>query len=218
MSLVPSSPEIQRHWLRLTVRICSQVLLKELVLSSLGTPISLPTTCITVLPPHQIKVTEMSFLQTRANDALRANMGVSATESDITITTHGSDVYWAVCAVMVVSTFAFIGLSFSVDRSKRIFHYITAAITMVAAIAYFTMASNLGYASIVAEFQRSNPVVRGVTREIFYVRYIDWFVTTPVSSSYHLSRLPTHDFSAPSPRHSTYGWSPMAYDPLHHPH
>jgi len=86
---------------------------------------------------------------------------------------------------MAFSTLCFIGLSFRVERPKRIFHYITAAITMVAAIAYFTMASNLGYAAIPVEFQRSNPVVAGppgATREIFYVRYIDWFVTTPVSS------------------------------------
>ena len=44
------------------------------------------------------------------------------------------------------------------------------------------MASNLGYAAIPVEFTRSNPKVAGVLREIFYVRYIDWFVTTPVST------------------------------------
>jgi bacteriorhodopsin len=44
------------------------------------------------------------------------------------------------------------------------------------------MASNLGYAAIEVEFQRSNPKVSGMYREIFYVRYIDWFITTPVSN------------------------------------
>jgi bacteriorhodopsin len=52
---------------------------------------------------------------------------------------------------------------------------------MVATIAYFTMGSNLGYAAVPVEFQRSDPKVRGIAREIFYVRYIDWFITTPVS-------------------------------------
>merc|ERR1712000_716078 len=61
-----------------------------------------------------------------------------------------------------------------------IFHYITAMICFVACIAYFTMASNLGYAAIQVEFQRSNPKVAGLYREIFYVRYIDWVVTTPL--------------------------------------
>ena len=124
----------------------------------------------------------MSTITKRANDALNANPNVFhyPATSDINITTHGSDWYWAVTAVMATSTLVFIGLSFTVPRRNRIFHYITATITLVASIAYFTMASNLGYASIIVEFQRSSPKVSGLYREIFYVRYIDWFVTTPV--------------------------------------
>ncbi|KAJ8070347.1 hypothetical protein OCU04_000727 [Sclerotinia nivalis] len=118
----------------------------------------------------------------KRNDALRTNPDVFnyPTSTDIGITTRGSDVYWAITAAMAFATICFLAWSFRLPRSKRIFHYITAAITMTAAIAYFTMASNLGYASIIQEFQRGNPKVRGVTREIFYVRYIDWVVTTPV--------------------------------------
>lgn len=81
---------------------------------------------------------------------------------------------------MTVSTFAFIGHSFTKPRSHRIFHYITAAITLVAAIAYFTMGADLGQVPIDVEFRRSNPKVSGSngnnSREIFYVRYIDWLV------------------------------------------
>lgn len=75
---------------------------------------------------------------------------------------------------MTVSTMVFIGLAGTKKRSDRIFHYITSGVTMVAAIAYFSMASNLGWASIEVEFVRSDSVVRGLSREIFYVRYIDW--------------------------------------------
>lgn len=81
---------------------------------------------------------------------------------------------------MTVSTFAFMGLSFRKHRSQRLFHYITAGITLVAAIAYFAMGSNLGWTAIQVEFQRSSPKVSGNMRQIFYVRYIDWFVTTPL--------------------------------------
>ena len=125
----------------------------------------------------------MSEITKRGNDALNANPTTFnyPITSDINITVHGSNWYWAVTAVMAASTIVFMGLSFRIPRCDRIFHYITASITLVASIAYFTMASNLGYAAIIVEFQRSNPVVRGVYREIFYVRYIDWFVTTPVS-------------------------------------
>lgn len=73
------------------------------------------------------------------------------------------------------------GFELYVSEAERIFHYITATITLVASIAYFTMASNLGYAAIQVEFMRPNPKVAGQSRAIFYVRYIDWFVTTPVS-------------------------------------
>ncbi len=117
----------------------------------------------------------------RNNDALLVNPSVYAypTSSDINITDHGSDWYWAVTAIMTVSTLAFLGMSFMVPRRNRVFHYITASITLVAAIAYFSMASNLGWAPIFVEFTRAN--LPGTTREIFYVRYIDWVITTPVS-------------------------------------
>lgn len=97
------------------------------------------------------------------------------------ITTHGSDWYFAVCAVMAFSTIIFMGLSFGKSRSERIFHYITASITMVASIAYFCMGSNLGWAAITVEFSRpGNHLVSGNVRQIFYVRYIDWVITTPL--------------------------------------
>ena len=125
----------------------------------------------------------MSQVFPRSNDAIAVNGETFnyPTTTQINITTHGSDWYWAVCAVMAFASFVFIGLSLTVPRRNRIFHYITASVTLVASIAYFTMASNLGYAPIAVEFMRSNPKVAGVYREIFYVRYIAWFVTTPVS-------------------------------------
>ena len=75
---------------------------------------------------------------------------------------------------MFVTTIAFAGLSYTKPRSHRLFHYITAAITMVAAIAYFSMGADLGATGIAVEFKRNNSKVSGDVREIFYVRYIDW--------------------------------------------
>lgn len=75
---------------------------------------------------------------------------------------------------MFAATVVFAGLSFTKPRPHRVFHYITAAITMVAAIAYFTMGSDLGQTGIKPEFMRTNGKVSGNLREIFYVRYIDW--------------------------------------------
>ncbi|KAI9784501.1 MAG: ion channel activity [Peltula sp. TS41687] len=115
------------------------------------------------------------------NDALKVNPHfVNGQASDIHITTHGSNWYWAVCAVMTVATLAILADMFRKPRSWRAFHYITASITLVAAIAYFTMASNLGWTPIPVQYLRGNALVRGTRREIFYVRYIDWFITTPL--------------------------------------
>jgi len=117
----------------------------------------------------------------RANNAVSVNGNtVNGATADIAITSHGSDFYFAICAAMAFAGFAFIGLGMRKDRRDRVFHYITAAVVFVAAIAYFTMGSNLGFTPIRVEYQRSNPVVRGTYRSIYYVRYIDWFITTPL--------------------------------------
>ncbi|KIW49997.1 hypothetical protein PV05_11623 [Exophiala xenobiotica] len=114
------------------------------------------------------------------NQALQINGMTNTVNTNNHITRRGSDWYFTVCAVMAVSTLVFMGLSFKKTRSQRIFHYITAAITLVAAIAYFSMGSNLGWTAIQVEFERGDPKVAGNMRQIFYVRYIDWFITTPL--------------------------------------
>jgi len=100
--------------------------------------------------------------------------------ADISITFGGSSWYYTVCAIMTFATIVFLGLGYTKPRTHRAFHYITAGVTMVAAIAYFTMGSNLGWVSIPVEFHRSGATVQGDYREIFYVRYIDWAITTPL--------------------------------------
>ena len=75
---------------------------------------------------------------------------------------------------MTASAFTFMGLALTKPRQDRIFHYMTAGLTLVAAVAYFSMASNLGWTPIDVEFPRSDPTVHGMNRSIFYVRYIDW--------------------------------------------
>lgn len=115
------------------------------------------------------------------NQALAIN-SVVAQHADLQITTHGSDWYFAVCAVMGASTLIFMGLALRKPQSHRLFHYITAGITAIACIAYFAMGSDLGQTPIQAEFIRPNSrnVFGAGTREIFYARYIDWVITTPL--------------------------------------
>lgn len=115
------------------------------------------------------------------NQALGTN-SVVAQHANLAITTHGSDWYFAVCAIMGVSTLVFMGLALRKPQSHRLFHYITAGITSIACIAYFAMGSDLGQVPIQAEFLRPNSgqVFAAGSREIFYARYIDWVITTPL--------------------------------------
>jgi bacteriorhodopsin len=116
------------------------------------------------------------------NDALRVNPHIANGQaSDIHITTRGSNWLWAVTALMTLASLIFLAMSFlRKPRSWRLFHYIMAAVTLVSAISYFTMASNLGWTPIAVQFVRRDALVRGFARQIFYVRYIQWFVTTPL--------------------------------------
>lgn len=115
------------------------------------------------------------------NQAINTNDNVSD-QADLAITNRGSDWYYTVCAVMGAATLVIMGMAFFKPRTHRLFHYITAGITLVACISYFSMGSNLGQTPIQAEFVRpGRDAVRAAgSREIFYVRYIDWFVTTPL--------------------------------------
>ena len=74
------------------------------------------------------RTNDMAEIFKRGNDALNVNKNVQPTLGDISLTTHGSDWYWTVTAVMAASTLFFMAWSFKIPRSNRIFHYITASI------------------------------------------------------------------------------------------
>ncbi|BGP21990.1 hypothetical protein JCM10295v2_000867 [Rhodotorula toruloides] len=111
------------------------------------------------------------------NNALNLN----PTRANIDITTHASDWLWAVFAVMALSALGILAFT-HVRRpvGERAFGELAAGT--------FAMASDLGSTAIPVEFIRSgsrgaNWVSRGVTRPtraIWYARYIDWTITTPL--------------------------------------
>ncbi|KAI9635180.1 uncharacterized protein MKK02DRAFT_26856 [Dioszegia hungarica] len=110
-----------------------------------------------------------------ANDALLVNPD---NQSQLGITTHGSDWLWAVFAVMLLTDLVVIGWHFTIPRGQRLFHQLGAIILTTATIAYFSMASNLGSTPIATEFAYLGYPI-GTLRQIWYVRYIDWVITTP---------------------------------------
>lgn len=67
----------------------------------------------------------------------------------------------------------------TLPRGQRVFHQIGLIILTTASIAYFTLASNYGKAIVPVEFSHANGFPVGSGRSIWYVRYIDWAITTP---------------------------------------
>jgi bacteriorhodopsin len=99
----------------------------------------------------------------------------------------GHRTLWTVFVLMLLSTIIFAAMAYRVPVQKRLFHIITAFITATAAISYYAMATGDGnsYSKNVyrkpVELIASGPhIIQEVWRQVFYARYIDWSITTPL--------------------------------------
>merc|ERR1712093_289525 len=96
----------------------------------------------------------------------------------------GTKTLWVVFVLMFISSLAFYYLAFRVPVQKRLFHVITALITTFASISYFATATGDGnsFAHIVVkEAHKHTPdTVEHIFRQVFWARYVDWAVTTPL--------------------------------------
>jgi bacteriorhodopsin len=96
----------------------------------------------------------------------------------------GGKTLWVVFVLMFLSSLAFIGMAYRVPVQKRLFHVITAFITIFATISYFAMATGDGNSFahiIVKETHKHVPdTVEHVYRQVFWARYVDWSLTTPL--------------------------------------
>ncbi|KAG8533017.1 uncharacterized protein KY384_001800 [Bacidia gigantensis] len=96
----------------------------------------------------------------------------------------GNRTLWVVFVIMVISSIAFYAMAFRVPVQKRLFHILTAFITTFAAISYFAMAVGDGISHnkiVIKEKQKNFPDVDHIIyREVYWARYVDWSVTTPL--------------------------------------
>jgi len=96
----------------------------------------------------------------------------------------GRKTLWVVFVLMFLSTVAFSVMAYRVPVQKRLFHVLTAFITTFATLSYFAMATGDGnsFAHIVIkEAHKHTPdTIEHVFRQVFWARYIDWTVTTPL--------------------------------------
>jgi len=93
------------------------------------------------------------------------------------LTTAGSDYLWAVTSIYLFLTLVVVCLSYFARFGEKIFHYLFTIALLTGTVAYFTMASDLGWIPInVADNTGSSG-----PRQIFYARYINWFIGwTPI--------------------------------------
>jgi len=101
-----------------------------------------------------------------------------------TVGETGTKTLWVVWVIMLLSTLTFAFLAFKLPIQKRLFHVITAFITLFATISYFAMATGDGnsYAEIVVKSSHKHvpDTVEYVYRQVFWARYVDWALTTPL--------------------------------------
>ncbi|KAI9831819.1 MAG: hypothetical protein M1819_004716 [Sarea resinae] len=96
----------------------------------------------------------------------------------------GKKTLWVVFVIMLLSTIAFTALAWRVPVQKRLFHVLTTFITAFAAISYFAMASGDGNSLahfVIKESHKHVPdTATDLYRQVFWARYVDWSVTTPL--------------------------------------
>ncbi|KIP03592.1 hypothetical protein PHLGIDRAFT_110651 [Phlebiopsis gigantea 11061_1 CR5-6] len=107
----------------------------------------------------------------RRNDALGSN----PPDAQEHISTNASDWLWAAFSLVTLSTLVMSVFTFMRPRGKRLFHQLALMILFTTTISYFSMASDLGSTPVLTEFRP-----QGVTRQVWYVRYIQWFISLPL--------------------------------------
>jgi len=108
-----------------------------------------------------------------------SSVTANPSSSQIHLTRGASDWLWAVFAVMALSALGMIFWSHRRPRGQRVFHHLALIVLSVAAIAYYAMASNLGRTGVAAEWSHGAGVAHPI-RDVFFVRYIMWFINAPL--------------------------------------
>ncbi|KAH8082750.1 hypothetical protein HD553DRAFT_314133 [Filobasidium floriforme] len=90
----------------------------------------------------------------------------------------GKKALWVFWAIFTVSFLVVLLMAKRVERKLRLFHLLTATILGMAMISYLAMASGMGVA-LQRQFENAADGSR-VLRQVFYARYIDWSLTTPL--------------------------------------
>jgi len=96
----------------------------------------------------------------------------------------GSKTLWIIFVIMLLASVVFTGLSWRVPVAKRLYYVVTTLITIFASLSYFAMATGHGVSYNHIKVRESHHHVpdtyHDVYRQVFWARYIDWSLTTPL--------------------------------------
>ncbi|KAL8640205.1 MAG: hypothetical protein Q9228_002852 [Teloschistes exilis] len=99
-------------------------------------------------------------------------------------TETGNRALWVVFVIMLLSSLAFYIMAFRVPVQKRLFHILTAFITTFATLSYYAMAVGDGVGQnkiLIKHTEKHFPdTYDTIYREVYWARYVDWSVTTPL--------------------------------------
>jgi len=129
---------------------------------------------LTLLPTTTMTATPTS-LPTVKPDPIPLVFSQSATET-------GHRTLWVVCALMGLTSLVFYYLASRVPVQKRLFHFITSLLTTVAFLSYFAMATGDGvtFHTVSTKENSSHTIVEITRRQVYWARYVDWSITTPL--------------------------------------
>jgi len=101
------------------------------------------------------------------------------------ITDLGHWTLWVLFALMLISTIALIGLSWRVAIPKRLFYQLITYTTLISTFSYYAMATDSGWSFhhiwVTHRHKHDIPDTQDIVlRQIFWVRYVDWLLTTPL--------------------------------------
>lgn len=115
------------------------------------------------------------------NEAISVNAPSST--MDIHLTTQGSDWLWAAFCLFafftIVHAFLFITTSSKTHSIKKSMILLPLFTNAILSYTYFTYASNLGWTEVPVEFKNVTTDEGLGVRQIFYVKYIGWFLAWP---------------------------------------
>jgi bacteriorhodopsin len=75
-------------------------------------------------------------------------------------------------------------MSWNIPVSKRVYHFLTTTVTLIATLSYFAMATGDGVdyrcETVTDHHDHVPDIDHIVCRQVFWARYVDWTLTTPL--------------------------------------